>query len=73
MLVYKSDFFEKKKKQKNCHQTALQLSPLGMPSPRSGRILKKPGKKNGPAEEESIIFWRKKKTRKIGHQNQNLF
>lgn len=55
MLVYKSDFFEKKKK-KTAIKQHWQLSPLGMPNPRSGRILKKP-----PAEEESIMFWAFKK------------
>ena len=46
-----------RKKKKPAIKQHWQLSPLGMSSPRSGRILKKPGK-IGPAEEESIIFWR---------------
>ena len=52
MLVYKSDFFEKKK---NCHQTALTALSIGHAEPQVWQDLEKAWKKTGPAEEESII------------------
>lgn len=56
MLVYKSDFFEKKKK--TCHQTALTALSIGHAEPQVWQDLEKAWKKTGPAEVESIIFLR---------------